>query len=136
MPSAILNRFEQVRAHEPWFEGTEPVPVTTLHALRIDCKALRYSLEPVEHLLGPEGGDLVRQLKALQDLLGDLNDAVVARARLAAMLQGGQPPEGATAYLAYQEAQVAELAVRAPDAWRAFTALENRQRLALAIARL
>jgi CHAD domain-containing protein len=136
MPSAILNRFEQVRAYEPLFAGPAAVPEATLHALRIDCKALRYSLEPVEHLLGPDGAKLVAQLKVLQDLLGDLNDAAVMRARLLEMQLGGLPPEGAAAYKVYQTAQAAELAARVPDAWRAFTDLENRRRLALAIAEL
>jgi len=136
MPSAILNRFEQVRAYEPLFEAGIPVPVMSLHALRIDCKALRYSLEPVEHLLGPDGAKLVTQLKVLQDLLGDLNDAAVMRARLLEMQLGGLPPEGAAAYLAHQERLLADLTGRVPATWRSFTGPENRRRLALAIARL
>lgn len=136
MPSAILNRFEQVRAYEPLFESNTPQPHETLHALRIDCKALRYSLEPVEHLLGEEGRALVKQLKALQDLLGDLNDAAVAHARLSSLRAGGMPPAGLDAYLAHQADVQHQLAERAPDAWRAFVSAENRQLVAVAVAHL
>jgi CHAD domain-containing protein len=136
MPSAILNRFEQVRAYEPLFESARPQPHETLHALRIDCKALRYSLEPVDHLLGEEGRALVKQLKALQDLLGDLNDAAVAHERLRNLQSDGLPPAGLDDYLAHQVALQHELAERAPDAWRAFVSAENRQLVALAVAHL
>jgi triphosphatase len=136
MPSAILNRFEQVRAYEPQFDGAEAIPVETLHALRIDCKALRYSLEPVQPLLGAEGTALVDQLKRLQDHLGDLNDAVVTAARLAEMRAYAPEQPALDTYHAVQEAIIADLSASAPDAWRAFVAPENRRLLALAIARL
>jgi CHAD domain-containing protein len=135
MPSAILNRFEQVRAYERLFDSSESIPVTALHALRIDCKALRYSLEPVEHLLGEEGSEIVQQLKRLQDLLGDLNDAVVADDRLAELADAVEPTALAS-YRAEQQAIVAELASTVPQAWRIFVAPDNRRLLALAIARL
>ncbi len=50
-------------------------PAEALHALRIDCKKLRYLLEFFRSLFDPaEVGRLVRALKALQDNLGDFND--------------------------------------------------------------
>ncbi len=136
MPSAILNRFEQVRAYEPLFEAAEPVPIPLLHALRIDCKRLRYVLEPVEHLLGKEGAQLVSQLKKLQDLLGDLNDASFTRERLLVMRDEGVPAWGLDAYIAHQESAQAELAAAAPAAFGAFVSPDNRRLLALAIAQL
>lgn len=136
MPSAILERFEQVRSYEAHFERPDAVPVPLLHALRIDCKRLRYVLEPVEHLLGKEGSQLVSQLKQLQDLLGDLNDASFTRDRLLAMRAAGLPPAGLDAYIAHQEAAESELAAAAPSAFGAFISKENRRLLALAIARL
>ena len=135
MPSAILNRFEQVRAYERLFESSQPLSVSALHALRIDCKALRYSLEPVEHLLGEEGSEIVQQMKRLQDLLGDLNDAVVADFRLAELADAVEPTALA-AYRAEQQSIVAELVSATPDAWRGFVAADNRRLLAGAIARL
>ena len=49
-----------------------------LHQLRIASKGLRYSLEFLEEVLGPESKVLVKELKKLQDHLGNLQDAVVA----------------------------------------------------------
>jgi len=52
------------------------------HAARIQVKRLRYMLEPLEHQA--EGiGAVVRRLKTLQDLLGDLHDAQSFMANLA-----------------------------------------------------
>jgi CHAD domain-containing protein len=135
IPSAILKRFEQVRAYEPLLESAQPPSVAALHALRIDCKALRYSLEPVEHLLGEEAGDIIRQLKRLQDVLGDLNDAVVVVDRLAA-LDDVVEPTALASHRARQQSILADLVAAAPEEWRAFVAPDNRRLLAVAIARL
>jgi CHAD domain-containing protein len=135
IPSAIWKRFEQVRAYEPQFESAQGPSVSTLHALRIDCKALRYTLEPVEHVLGAEAGEIIEQLKRLQDVLGDLNDAAVVDARLAA-LGDAVEPTALAAYRARQASILADVVAAAPEAWRTFVAPSNRQLLAVAIARL
>ncbi len=94
IPSMILNRYESIRAFEVLFESGDAVPVPTLHALRIECKYLRYHLEFNAGLLGQHGADLIADLKALQEHLGDLNDAAVGEQMLtearAALL--GKPP--------------------------------------------
>jgi CHAD domain-containing protein/CYTH domain-containing protein len=46
------------------------------HEARINAKRLRYLLEPVVKIV-PGAGDIVDQLKSLQDILGDLHDAQV-----------------------------------------------------------
>ncbi len=53
------------------------------HRLRIRCKRLRYSLEFSAELYGGRTNRFTRQLTALQDQLGLLQDAEVAAARLA-----------------------------------------------------
>jgi CHAD domain-containing protein len=135
MPSAILQRFEQVRAYEPLVASVGPVPIASLHALRIDCKALRYSLEPVEPLLGDEGGEIILKLKRLQDLLGELNDAAVADLRLAELADVVEP-EPLAAFRAHQQAVLAERAAAAPAALFAFVAPDTRRTLAIAISKL
>lgn len=81
LPSMVWSRFEAVRAFEPLFEdagsGGGAVPVETLHALRIECKYLRYHLEFAAPLLGEDGKALISAIKTLQEELGTLNDAVV-----------------------------------------------------------
>jgi CHAD domain-containing protein len=59
-------------------DGPESGDPVAVHAARISAKRLRYLLEPVD-----VGGPVVQRLKALQDLLGELNDAHVASRRLA-----------------------------------------------------
>jgi len=135
LPSGILNRFEAVRRYEMVFDSDDPVPIDTLHALRIDCKYLRYILEFAQDLIGDEGKQLIKQLKRLQDHLGDLNDAAVAKTMLQELPDERQDA-AVTQYIATQDAIIAELRETAPAAFRAFVARENRQLLAGAIAHM
>lgn len=53
-------------------------PAKALHRLRIDCKRLRYLMEFFRGLYEPrEIGRLIKDLKKLQDCLGDFNDLEV-----------------------------------------------------------
>ncbi|HEX8690969.1 MAG TPA: CHAD domain-containing protein [Longimicrobium sp.] len=64
------------------------------HRARIAAKRLRYLIEPFQDEI--EGGrDAVKQLKKLQDVLGDMHDADVLLARVAAELADApEPAEG------------------------------------------
>lgn len=58
-------------------------PPEKLHRLRIRCKKLRYLLEFFSSLFAREDiGRAIRQLKRLQDNLGDFNDLAVQQAML------------------------------------------------------
>jgi CHAD domain-containing protein len=135
LPSRILDRFEAVRRYEILFESDEPIPIDTLHALRIDCKYLRYILEFSLDLIGDDGQQLIQQIKQLQDQLGDLNDAAVAQEMLQALPSELQDATVA-AYIATQETTIAELRQTIPAAFCSFIAAENRHLLAAAIARI
>ncbi|MCL4543543.1 MAG: CYTH and CHAD domain-containing protein [Chloroflexi bacterium] len=52
-----------------------------LHEVRILTKRCRYAVEAMAPVLSPSAGDFARELAALQTLLGELHDAVVARER-------------------------------------------------------
>lgn len=55
-------------------------PAAGLHALRIDCKKLRYLLEFFHSLYDAQDVDpLIRKLKKLQDYLGEMNDLQVQK---------------------------------------------------------
>ncbi len=56
------------------------------HEARIVAKRVRYLLEPLTRDL-PEAGAVVKRLKALQDLLGELHDAHVLETELAAAVE-------------------------------------------------
>ena len=142
-PRMIYERYEQVRAYGPLLDGA---PVTTLHALRIDLKRLRYALEFFEEVLGPEGKNVIREVKRLQDHLGDLNDAEVAGSVLRDfILRHNQTFSGIPQFMrpniadviAYADARNAEKATLIetfPEAWAAFTRDEVRRDLALAVS--
>ncbi|MCB0187057.1 MAG: CHAD domain-containing protein, partial [Caldilineaceae bacterium] len=131
VPSLLMTRFASVRRYEILFAASATVPYETIHELRIDCKYLRYSLEFVEELLGAEGKALIQHLKELQDLLGDLNDAVVAMGRLQS-----KEAEAASSYIQQQQAVIDQLTNEIPHVFADFIAHHTRQELALAIARL
>ena len=57
--------------------------VTDFHGLRIRCKRLRYALEFSSEVYGGQTSRFVRQLTALQDELGVMQDAEVASLQLA-----------------------------------------------------
>jgi CHAD domain-containing protein len=71
----------------------------TLHRLRIDCKKLRYLMTFFQSLFPPGAlKPLIKELKNLQDTLGDFNDLYVQRAALlgfaAEMMASGKAPPG------------------------------------------
>jgi CHAD domain-containing protein len=140
MPVEVLRRYSAARTYETLFEDLEHVAYETMHALRIDCKRLRYSLEPLRHLLGTDAEALIEQLKGLQDHLGDMNDAVAARERLQVMLsdEAADPAAGAAVerQLEHQEQTIRDLRATFPEVWDAFVSPGTRQRLMLALARL
>jgi CHAD domain-containing protein len=87
----ILKRADKIVGFE--IADDEATSAVRLHALRIHCKKLRYGLEVFESLLAPEHRDpMIRQLKNLQTVLGDLNDLTVQRAALAQWLEESQLP--------------------------------------------
>ena len=67
-----------------------------LHRLRIDAKKLRYLLEFFRSLYPAERVDsFISELKALQDVLGELNDREIQRERLTVMIRGLEATVGA-----------------------------------------
>jgi CHAD domain-containing protein len=68
-----------------------------LHGLRIRTKRVRYAAEAAAPLLGEDAAAFARTAADLQTVLGDLNDAVVARAWLRDWAKGERTAEGIAA---------------------------------------
>jgi CHAD domain-containing protein len=68
-----------------------------LHDLRIRTKRVRYAADAAAPLVGGEAKALARAAADLQTVLGDLNDAVVARAWLRAWAKGERTEVGLAA---------------------------------------
>jgi CHAD domain-containing protein len=142
-PALIYNRLASVRA----FDAVLPqASLAQFHALRIEFKKLRYTLEFFREVLGEEAKPVINELKGLQDHLGDLNDANVASGILLDFLarwdalQSSRPvaerrgPEPILAYLSYQYAERQHLMVSFGEAWQNFNRAELREKLARAVS--
>jgi len=149
-PMVIYRRVAAVRAYDEWVSIPNPPP-ERLHALRIACKRLRYTLEFFQEVLGPETKALIGSIVTVQDHLGNLQDAVVARSLLNDFLQRGtwghdtdpssQPgtpvdAPGVEAYLAAKQAEVEQLLNTFPEVWRSLHASEFSRMVAESVAAL
>ncbi len=133
-PAMLVANFERVRAYQVWFELPDAVPVETLHRLRIECKYLRYNLEFMAGLLGPESVGVIDLLRQLQDDLGDLNDAVVSQHLLSTDAAGDEAP--VNRYEQDQAKIIDRLRSQLRGDFANFVAEANRLRLLSAISRI
>lgn len=146
LPQLIYGLYEQVRVYD---DVADTRDISTLHALRIELKRLRYALEFFVEILGPEARAVIRDVKAMQDHLGDLNDAEVAEGILSEFVaqhdhaNSGTPrflrePDisGVVQYLAATRAEKDRLLATFPEAWADFRREDVRRNLALAVAAL
>jgi CHAD domain-containing protein len=142
-PVLIYTRLAAVRAYEPLLDTAS---IEQLHALRIEFKKLRYTLEFFREVLGKEVKEVINGIKTLQDHLGDLNDAEVACQILRAFLDdwetrqldlpvsARQNPEPIVAYLAAKHAERHHLMVTFRPAWAVFDRPEVRNNIAMAVS--
>ena len=145
VPVLIYGRYAAVKA----FENILPTAtVSQLHALRIEFKKLRYTLEYFREILGESAGKLINEIKQYQDHLGELHDADVGCQLVKDFLnswddnQIQQPiterinPEPIVSYLAYLHAERYKLMAVFPPLWQKFSRPEFRHHLAQAISLL
>lgn len=150
VPVAVYQRLAAMRAYDEWVTGPN-VPLERLHQLRIAAKRLRYTVEYFREVLGPEAKTVIDEIKALQDHLGDLQDAVVASNLLRDFLTWGtwqapakkkrvsRPPEpiiapGVAAYLAARQTELQHLVETFPQVWARFQSLEFSQWVAAVVS--
>jgi CHAD domain-containing protein/adenylate cyclase class IV len=74
LPAGMWDHYGRVRAYETVLSWAS---VETIHALRIECKRLRYVLEFFSEALGRGTSEAIEALVALQDHTGELHDADV-----------------------------------------------------------
>jgi CHAD domain-containing protein len=144
-PVLIYTRLAAVRAYAPLLSNAS---LEQLHALRIEFKKLRYAVEFFREALGGEAKAVIGTLKAMQDHLGDLNDARVACGLLSEFLSNWeqcqsslpitarQNPAGIAAYLAAKHAELHRLMVTFSETWEGFEGEDFKRNLALAVAGL
>jgi CHAD domain-containing protein len=137
--SQILTAYEGVRAYEPVLRWAN---VETLHELRIAGKWLRYTLEFSREALPAEAAMLIARVTALQDHLGELNDANVtanmARSFLVENAGSLSALESAAIgrYLVSREREVARLKRTVGAPWRGVAGVRFRRALGRTVASL
>jgi CHAD domain-containing protein len=140
--STVWQRYETVRAYGRVFDCA---PMATLHAWRIDCKYLRYTLEYLQSLLGSDASWLIGEVIALQDHLGDMQDAEVAKGILGDYVAQRSAQQNGVdelnlapvaAYLTYWSDQQAALLATLPKAWARVDNARFRRRLARSLLTL
>jgi CHAD domain-containing protein len=152
VPVLVYQRLAVVRAYDEWVTG-ENVPLERLHQLRIASKGLRYTLEYFQEVLGPEAKEAIKEIKGLQDHLGDLQDAVVASNLLRdfltwgtwghAQTKRGTPPPtepivapGVAAYLAARQIELQQLVGTFSQVWERIQSADFGQLVAAALTPL
>jgi len=134
--SSVWTAYEQVRAYAAIVRWAD---LPTLHALRIEAKRLRYTLEFLGSQLGPEKDLLLERLVALQDHLGALNDATLAVAAVRSFLgehHAALSPEeraGTISYLGDRERELSRLRRGVGRAWRPVVGITFARRMARAV---
>jgi CHAD domain-containing protein len=152
-PVAIYERLAAVRAYDEWLRPAGPdmpgPPLERLHALRIACKGLRYTLEFFREVLGPNSKAVIKEIVKMQDHLGNLQDAVVASDILRNFLQSGtwgdderiealpaaaEDAPGVEAYLSVQQAELHGLVDTFPHGWERIRGTQFSQMVAKVVA--
>jgi len=144
-PVLIYSRLAAVRAFDSILEDAT---IEQFHALRIEFKKLRYTVEFFREVLGEEARSVINDFKTIQDHLGDLNDAQVATQILRDYLtkwdeqQSVLPvsqrksPEAVLSYLLHNYLERERLMKTFHDKWKRFNQPEFQHRLALAVSAL
>lgn len=137
--SRILAAYERVRAYQTIITWAD---VATLHALRVEGKRLRYTMEYFSEVLPVTSRSLISQITEMQDHLGEMNDADVAATTTRAWLNLNAPQLPATSreavglYLDSREADVERLRRSFRPLWRRITGPTFRKALGVAITRI
>ena len=131
LPAVLYDRVAGVWAYDDVIAGHD-TPLVRFHRLRIAGKAMRYTFEFFEEVLGPDAKPLIAATKEMQDHLGDLQDAVVTCNVLRNFLAWGawEPPAanarralamivapGVATYLAARQEELNRLVDTFPEMW-------------------
>ena len=108
----------------------ENAPIELLHALRIECKRLRYGLEFFGEILPRKVVAAIPDVTAAQDHLGEMHDAAVAIEMIDAFLARRRDAAVLEGVVAYREACREEMWRRLrtfPKVWRRLTKPKMRK---------
>lgn len=133
LPPLIYQHLATVRAYDAVLADAED---EALHQLRIEFKRLRYATTLFDAALGSQIKDFNKELSAMQDHLGTMQDIVTAQDKLKAFA-AVLPAEQAEALRAYADAQTAQhtaLRESLGAAWKKFNSKSVMGKLGSAVA--
>jgi CHAD domain-containing protein len=135
LPTLIYEHLGVVRAYDA---AVTEGDAETLHALRIEFKRLRYLTHFFEEVLGSSAPDFLKDLKAIQDHLGRMQDIQVATDRLEDLMSGLSDEDAAalTAYLDAINAESDVLRAKFPEVWKKFNSVTTQRKLSNALLAL
>lgn len=143
LPSIVYGRMANVMAFDRRILFAS---IQELHALRIEFKQFRYTLEFFKEVLEPAVAEIIDEIKTLQDHLGELNDAHVACQILTTFLNEFEiselekplpmrtDPTAIVTYLANRYSVRHKKMLTFPERWEQFKRPEIRQKLAVALS--
>lgn len=133
VPVLIHQALSNVRAFDPLL-SIETIPnFETLHALRISFKRLRYITAYFKEVLGNTADSFISDLKAVQDHLGSMNDAVVFAGHLAAHAAEYPEEEAVASTVVALRAEADTLARTFLPVWNRFNSRAVQRNLADAL---
>lgn len=118
LPLLLHERMARVKAYDVVLPAAED---ETLHALRVEFKQLRYAVELFLPLLGSPAGRFLSRVKAMQEILGRIQDIAVFTGYMSALAD--LPPEQEAvveAYVATRNTELAQLRERFDEEWTRF----------------
>ncbi|MCY4062353.1 MAG: CHAD domain-containing protein [Chloroflexi bacterium] len=118
LPLLLHERLARVRAYDTVLPASDD---SILHALRVEYKQLRYALEFFQPILGSSAGTFLAQVKAMQEILGRINDIAVFSETVASL--DNLPAEQNAvlqSYLDARDAELVDLRERFNAAWTRF----------------
>lgn len=135
LPTQVYEHLGAVRAYDAVVDQGE---ATTLHALRIEFKRLRYLVHFFSEIMGPSAEDFLKELKAIQDHLGTMQDIQVASDRLEDLMPDldDEDAAGLSAYLDALNIQLEALDASFPQVWKRFNSAAIQRKLASALVAL
>jgi CHAD domain-containing protein len=102
-------------------QAREDASDASLHAVRIRAKRARYAAEAVSPVFGKRAEAFAQAAARLQDVLGDHQDSVVARAWLREAAEGGADAFVAGELAAIEAQAAADARAAWPKAWKALS---------------
>lgn len=118
LPTLLHQRLASVRAYDTVLPASDD---KQLHALRVECKRLRYAVEFFAPALGSSVESFLASVKSMQDTLGRLNDIAVFVSRLQG-LDKLSPEQAALVedYIAIRNSELVRLRATFYDQWTRF----------------